>query len=457
MASFSSGACPSRSISRSTSSVSTVSTDDEAELCEDGLHSIRRGTKLGRRYEVKGKLGTGHFSTVWLCEDIRDGGEVALKVYKSAERFQEFARHEVRLLRFVADKCQSTAQDVRVGGHSMTSATKGNCPGVVKILGDFLHDGPHCRHPCIALEVMGPTVLDISRQCRGDILPFHVLRLAARDVLRGLDFLHRTCNIIHTDVKPENVLVRLLKPSHDGAPPRSKRSRVPAPSCARWRRSLAYRTLRVAQTNGFGSDGGAPVHFGLADLGNGCFADKQVSDFIQTCEYRAPEVLLGAGYGKKTDLWSLGCTLFECATGRYLLDPRCEQRRTCQPRAQGTGAAELKQDAAALQEEVALRQEHLGQIVELLGILPDALVRRGKLSHHFFHEDEARGWVLRGTECALADVVRTDLRSRLRERLGEGSDVDAFRAVLELMLVAEPIDRAAAHEILEASDWFRRP
>ena len=30
-----------------------------------------------------------------------------------------------------------------------------------------------------------------------------------RDVLAGLDFLHSKCKIIHTDIKPENVLLRI--------------------------------------------------------------------------------------------------------------------------------------------------------------------------------------------------------------------------------------------------------
>lgn len=33
-------------------------------------------------------------------------------------------------------------------------------------------------------------------------------------VLQGLDYLHTQCKIIHTDVKPENILVCLDKPCH---------------------------------------------------------------------------------------------------------------------------------------------------------------------------------------------------------------------------------------------------
>ena len=33
----------------------------------------------------------------------------------------------------------------------------------------------------------------------------------AKQILIGLDYLHRMCGIIHTDLKPENVLVCLTK------------------------------------------------------------------------------------------------------------------------------------------------------------------------------------------------------------------------------------------------------
>ena len=34
-------------------------------------------------------------------------------------------------------------------------------------------------------------------------------RILAKQVLIGLDFLHRYCKVIHTDLKPENVLICL--------------------------------------------------------------------------------------------------------------------------------------------------------------------------------------------------------------------------------------------------------
>lgn len=36
-----------------------------------------------------------------------------------------------------------------------------------------------------------------------------LVRVITRQVLEGLQYLHEKCNIIHTDIKPENVLITM--------------------------------------------------------------------------------------------------------------------------------------------------------------------------------------------------------------------------------------------------------
>jgi serine/threonine-protein kinase SRPK3 len=43
-------------------------------------------------------------------------------------------------------------------------------------------------------------------------IPLPLLRKISKQVLMGLDYLHRICRIIHTDLKPENVIVSLTEP-----------------------------------------------------------------------------------------------------------------------------------------------------------------------------------------------------------------------------------------------------
>jgi serine/threonine protein kinase len=64
----------------------------------------------------------------------------------------------------------------------------------------------------------------------------------------------------------------------------------------------------------------------IADLGNACWVTKHFTNDIQTRQYRSPEVILGAKYDCSTDIWSLGCILFELLTGEFLFDPKSGQK-----------------------------------------------------------------------------------------------------------------------------------
>eukprot|EP00826_Nyctotherus_ovalis_P034869 TRINITY_DN2941_c0_g1_i8.p1 TRINITY_DN2941_c0_g1~~TRINITY_DN2941_c0_g1_i8.p1 ORF type:complete len:239 (-),score=59.68 TRINITY_DN2941_c0_g1_i8:103-819(-) len=63
----------------------------------------------------------------------------------------------------------------------------------------------------MVFEILGVTLLEIIKRYNYKGVPLPLVRIIARQVLIGLDYLHRICHIIHTDLKPENVLVSLTK------------------------------------------------------------------------------------------------------------------------------------------------------------------------------------------------------------------------------------------------------
>ena len=66
-----------------------------------GYHPVLVGEVYNGRYRVLRKLGWGHFSTVWLCEDGapgEGGRQVAMKVQKSAQHYTDAALDEIQLL-----------------------------------------------------------------------------------------------------------------------------------------------------------------------------------------------------------------------------------------------------------------------------------------------------------------------------------------------------------------------
>ena len=77
------------------------------------------------------------------------------------------------------------------------------------IANSFVHFGPNGKHFVMVFEILGVNLLEIIKRYNYRGIPLPLVRIIARQVLIGLDYLHRICNIIHTDLKPENVLLSL--------------------------------------------------------------------------------------------------------------------------------------------------------------------------------------------------------------------------------------------------------
>jgi serine/threonine protein kinase len=155
----------------------------------------------------------------------------------------------------------------------------------------------------------------------------------------------------------------------------------------------------------------------VCDLGNACWTTKHFTDDIQTRQYRCPEVIVGKKYDTSADVWSMACFVFELVTGDLLFDPK-------------SGRNFNRDD------------DHLAQMMELLGRMPKAFTGSQRGAKEFFtrkgdlkHIKSLKFWSLR-------DVLVEKYRF-------SPPDAESLSTFLLPMLRYEPAKRVTAEECLE--------
>ncbi|KAF1619104.1 Serine/threonine-protein kinase SRPK, partial [Eudyptes chrysolophus] len=383
-----------------------------------GHHPVREGEVFNMRYQALRKLGHGAFATVWLCQDMRRKKHVAVKVLKSREGFAEAAQDEVALLRCV------------------TSMKKKDQAGenIVCLLDDFRMIGENGFH-ILLLKALGPSLRCLMGNYAAQGLPLPFVKKSLQQVLAGLRFLHKRCRIIHTDIKPENVLLygrdkslqRLLPDTLDCSQRTDLRLKGPGGDLGNRLEESDLMSMEVK----------------IADLGSACWTYKPFSKEIQTQPYRALEVLLGLDYGTPADIWSTGCLAFEMATGERLFDPQPGKYFSRDDgRTPSVLFISLLETSQSLNLDVSLCLDHVARIIELLGRIPPQIAFSWNKSTKFFSRP---GALLR-----ISRLSPRSLHSILAERHNwTKHEVTPFTSFLLPALQYAPERRATAAQCLQ--------
>ncbi|HEV8242145.1 MAG TPA: protein kinase [Thermoanaerobaculia bacterium] len=219
--------------------------------------TIAAGQRLGP-YEILAPLGAGGMGEVWRARDTRLGREVAIKVLpphlaEDGEALRRFER-EARTVAALSDPNILALHDF------------GTDDGVVYAVTELLYG------------------VTLRERLKSGALPWRRAVDWAAQTARGLAAAHDK-GIVHRDVKPENLfLVR------DG------RVKV-----------LDFGLAR--SESGSGNSGALNLEHGKTH------AHTQPGRVLGTVGYMSPEQLVGEPVDARSDVFALGCVLFEMLTG----------------------------------------------------------------------------------------------------------------------------------------------
>ena len=230
------------------------------------------GKRLGP-YEILSPLGAGGMGEVYRARDTRLGREVAVKVLPE----HLTANPEIRT------RFEREARTISGLNH----------PNICTLFDVGRED----ETDYLVMELVeGETLAERLR--RGPLPTPELVRYGAQ-VADALDRAHRA-GVIHRDLKPANVMI-----TRSGA------------------KLMDFGLARAGGMSRSGSGSSAGMS-GMSQSPTVAQALTSEGSLIGTFQYMAPEQLEGGEADARSDIWALGCVLYEMATGRRAFEGRSQ-------------------------------------------------------------------------------------------------------------------------------------
>jgi serine/threonine-protein kinase PRP4 len=327
---------------------------------KDGYYKIRIGEVLNGRYDVTATLGRGMFAAVAQARDMMNNNKlVAIKMIRNNDALRKAGHTEIAILQKL--------NEADPEGHKH----------IVRFERSFDVRG----HLCMVFENMSMNLREIVRKFGNNVgINLAATKRYAYQMFVALAHM-RKCSIIHADLKPDNILV-----------------------------NEKHTILKIC-------DLGTAI-----DRLDAATAQNEITPYLVSRFYRAPEIILGMDYDYGVDMWSIGCTLFELYTGKILF----------------TGES---------------NNQMLKAIMEVRGKITPKIHKRGQLSHNHFDDNGQfvsveRDRILNKTMVRTLPMTKPtrDLRTRLMAASinmddAEARELQQFIDLLEHCLALNPDKR----------------
>ena len=261
-----------------------------------------KGEILNNKYILIESIGNGSFATVWLSLNIQNNKYYAIKI-QNVEDF-ESGIEEIEIFRKLATS---------------------KCKYINSMIENFKYNVDEGVHICMVFELMAGSLYDIIRIGKyKNGLPLNVVKTIMKQLLTSLDIINNKHNILHSDIKPENILVvgtsnkmleiiNLFKNNKQIIACLNNKNKINKKNIKDIINSISfdsinkkyskYSTNNTDELEIIDDKFIQNIHVKLSDFGN-C-KDINYSYFdIQTRYYRAPEIILGIPYTTGIDMWS---------------------------------------------------------------------------------------------------------------------------------------------------------
>jgi serine/threonine-protein kinase SRPK3 len=411
------------------SSDDSLSSDNEEDISEGIV-----GEFFNNRYLCLKYLGRGTFCRTWLVYDFETKNFYAMKIL--GEKFTEDGESEISIFSKVNNL---ETPDSRI----------------IKLYDHFESKG--CIH--LIIELMGICILDlIDGFFEKDLdIPIPFMKSMFSDILKGIKELHDK-EIIHTDIKGENIMIdtepkkirhikewfmdlkfhdkylewityelpeNFLSLNTDKRKKIKKKCRVRA-----LKRASAFFKEELVKYNETEIEGGdtfdieRPFTTKIIDLGNCELMSHREQDMIQIINYRPPENIIGEFYDTKSDIWTIGCILYEMILGDYMFNI----------------------DRRDFNNSLDCDRGMLHRMYEMLGIMPLEMTKKCDFSKDLF---DSKGRIINHktyTNKKIHELLMLDTELELKEAM-------VIEDLLIKMLNYDPKLRLTAEACLKHT-WF---